>query len=52
MKLIDKLLVIAGKKDFKIDDKISTGYILRMCWKYGWMMIRGKIFSFGRHNTK
>ena len=21
-----------------------------MCWKYGWMMIRGKIFSFGRHN--
>lgn len=50
MKLIDKLLVIAGKKDFKIDDKISTGYILRMCWKYGWMMIRGKIFSFGRHN--
>ena len=44
MKLIDKLLVIAGKKDFKIDDKISTGYILRMCWKYGWMMIRGKIY--------
>lgn len=35
MKLIDKLLVIAEKKDFKIDDKISTGYILRMCWKYG-----------------
>ena len=32
MKLIDKLLVkLQGKKDFKIDDKISTGYILRMC---------------------
>ena len=50
MKLIDKLLVFTGKKDFKIDEKISIAYIMRVCWKYGWMMIRGRIFSIGRRN--
>lgn len=50
MKIIDKLLKIAGKDNFKLDSEIGTGYILRQCWKYGWMMIRGKIFSL-RHGN-
>lgn len=41
------LLKIAGKDNFQLDSNIDTEYILRQCWKYGWMMIRGKIFSFG-----
>ena len=47
MGVLDKLLKIAGKDDFQLDSAIGTGYILRQCWKYGWMMIRGKIFSLG-----
>lgn len=47
MGVLDKLLKIAGKDDFHLDSSIGTGYILRQCWKYGWMMIRGKHFSFG-----
>lgn len=45
MTVVDKFLKIAGKNDFKIDKNIRTGYIMHLCWKYGWMMIRGKIFS-------
>lgn len=47
MSVIDMLLKIAGKDNFQLDSNIDTEYILRQCWKYGWMMIRGKIFSFG-----
>lgn len=47
MGVLDKLLKIAGKEDFQIDSSIGAGYILRQCWKYGWMMIRGKLFSLG-----
>lgn len=47
MKLINKLLAIAGKDNFSIDNGISTKYIVRLCWKYGCMMIRGKFFSLG-----
>ena len=47
MGVLDKLLKIAGKEDFQIDSSIGTGYIIRQCWKYGWMMIRGKVFSLG-----
>lgn len=47
MGVLDKLLKIAGKDDFQLDSAIGTGYILRQCWKYGWMMIRGEIFSLG-----
>lgn len=47
MGVLDKLLKIAGKDDFQLDSSIGTGYILRQCWKYGWMMIRGKHFSLG-----
>lgn len=47
MSIVEKLLKIAGKDDFQLDPSISNEYILRQCWKYGWMMIRGKVFSFG-----
>lgn len=45
MSIVDKLLRLAGKDDFKLDSTIGAEYVLRQCWKYGWMMIRGKIFS-------
>lgn len=47
MRIVDKLLKIAGKDNFQLDPQIDTEYILRQCWKYGWMMIRGKFFSMG-----
>ncbi len=47
MNVIDVLLRIAGKDNFQLDQDIDTGYILRQCWKYGWMMVRGKAFSLG-----
>lgn len=46
MIILDRLLKIVGKDNFQLDSAIGTGYILRQCWKYGWMMIRGKLFSF------
>lgn len=45
MSFRDKLLKIAGKENFHIDDNISNKYIAGLCWKYGWMMVRGKFFS-------
>ncbi len=50
MSILDKLLKIAGKDSFQLDPKIDIGYILLQCWKYGWMMIRGRIFSIGYDN--
>lgn len=50
MKMIDRLLKITGKDDFQIDSSIGMGYILRQCWKYGWMMVRGKVFAIGYKN--
>lgn len=47
MSILDVLLKIAGKDNFQLDPDIDTVYIIRQCWKYGWMMIRGKVFSFG-----
>ena len=47
MSALDVLLRIAGKDNFQLDPDIDMGYILRQCWKYGWMMVRGKAFSFG-----
>ena len=41
MNLTGKLLKIAGKEDIQLDARISTWYIFRLCWKYGWMKIRG-----------
>ena len=47
MNLIEKCLHLAGKKDFHIDERIGMGYILHTCWKYGWMMVRGRLLSLG-----
>lgn len=47
MQLIDELLKIAGKENFQFDKNIRTEYILRLFWKYGWMMIRGRFLSLG-----
>lgn len=45
MRIVDKLLKIAGKDGFQLDPNINTGYVLLQCWKYGWMMIRGRMLS-------
>ena len=45
MSIRNKLMKIAGKDDFELDSRISTGYIAGLCWKYGWMMVRGKTRS-------
>ena len=47
MSITDKLMKIAGKDDFHMDERISNGYIMHLCWKYGWMVLRGKIFRLG-----
>lgn len=47
MSLKQKLLEIAGKDSFELDPHISTKYVLRLCFKYGFMLIRGKIVSIG-----
>lgn len=46
MNLMNELLKIAGKNNLKIDDQIDNKYIFSLCWEYGWMMLRGKLFSF------
>lgn len=48
MSFVEKCLHLAGKKDFHMDQRIGLGYIMGICWKYGWMMVRGKFLSFGR----
>lgn len=50
MDLKRNLLKLAGKEDFSLDDNISTRYLLGICWKYGWMLVRGKIFAIGHKN--
>lgn len=37
------LLKIAGKDNFELDEKIGILYLARICWQYGWMLIRGRI---------
>lgn len=39
------MLKIVGKEELKIDENIGLSYIIKQCWKYGWMLIRGKFFS-------
>ena len=43
-----KLLKIAGKDDFELDPAISSGYIVRLCRKYGWMKVRGMFLVKGK----
>lgn len=45
MSVMNCILKLAGKDNFNIDDRISTSYIIRLCVKYGFMMIRGKLLS-------
>lgn len=47
MGLTQKLLKIAGKEGSSIDARIGSGYILGLCRKYGFMMVRGRLFSLG-----
>ena len=50
MNSVEKLLKMAGKDNLRLDEKISIPYIIRLCWKYGWMLIRGRLFSLGYGN--
>lgn len=47
MSLIERLLTLAGKDKFALDERIGKGYILELCRKYGTMLIRGRFFSLG-----
>ncbi len=47
MKLKEKLMKIAGKSNFKLDKRIESPYIIRLCIKYGFMILRGKLCSLG-----
>lgn len=47
MSIRKKLMKIAGKDDFELDPHIKTSYILRLCIKYGLMMIRGRYRAIG-----
>lgn len=47
MSLLEIALKIAGKRDFKIDYKVSRSYLIRLFWKYGRMLIRGKMVALG-----
>ena len=48
--MIDIILKIAGKDNFKIDKRVSTSYMFRVCWKYGWMIIRGRLYAITSKN--
>lgn len=48
MKLINKIAKLAGKENFEIDNNIESSYIIRICFKYGFMKIRGFFRAIGR----
>lgn len=50
MNIKQKLLKIAGKDNFELDENINFTYILRLCYKYGCMLIRGKLISLFKIN--
>jgi acetyltransferase-like isoleucine patch superfamily enzyme len=47
MSMTDRLLRLAGKQDLTLDPGISTRYLLRLCWQYGWMLLRGALMAIG-----
>ena len=47
MSIKNKLMKMAGKGDFELDSHISARYIARLCWKYGWMIVRGNTRTIG-----
>lgn len=50
MSLTNYLLKMSGKENVHLDRRISTMYIIQLCWRYGWMMFRGIFFSLGYRN--
>lgn len=52
MKIYQKLLHIAGKGNFKLDEYIGLSYLIAVCWKYAWMLVRGTLFSLGNSKIK
>lgn len=48
--MINKILKIIGKENFKIDKNVPKIYIIRICWKYSLMKIRGILKSIGYKN--
>lgn len=50
MRVIDKLLMLAGKENFSLDPAIGKGYVFHQCLRYGGMMIRGRFFALGYKN--
>ena len=50
MPLTKYLLKLAGKEGFELDERIGKKYIISLCMRYGFMIIRGKCFSLGRKN--
>ena len=46
MDIKSKLLKLAGKDNFSLDESIGFFYFARLCCKYGWMLVRGKVLSF------
>lgn len=50
MKLVNKLAKLAGKEKFSIDENIGISYLIRICYKYGMMKIRGILKKIGYKN--
>lgn len=47
-KLLQRLVVLAGKDGFVLDETIGIGYLVNVLKKYGFMMLRGRLRSFGK----
>lgn len=52
MNICQKLLRLAGKENFKLDEQIGLSYLIAVCWKYAWMLLRGSLFSLGNSKIK
>ena len=54
MEIINVFLKIAGKENFVIDSRIENSYIIRVCFKYFFMKLRGfakALFNKNIHNS-
>lgn len=47
---LKRIMKLAGKDDFVIDERIDGAYIFRLCVKYGFMKLRGIVCSLGYKN--
>lgn len=50
MSLKNSLIKISGKDNFSLDNRIPISYIIRLCVKYGFMMLRGRIHAIGHRD--